>query len=340
MLKTTMIGSMPHTNASEAVARILRSPLLVPAWPQLPKRSFKESMVNQYAEGFPGIRIDEKEKRVWVEQGLDLPDSMARFYEDVLSEKVDPFGISTDFAEGFHAFFRETSRSEKLPMAKGQVTGPLTFGLGLCDQTGKAVWFDPQLRDAAVKNISMKALWQIRELKKVAGSVLIFMDEPVLSALGTPGYLGIEDSEVVLTLTEVAEAIRAQGALVGIHCCGNMNWALLAELPIDLLSFDAYAYAEKLALYPDAISAFLQRGGKLAWGIVPTADSDKVATSTPEGLHASMKKLVGDFIKKGIPEDRLRSQMVLTPSCGAGNLSIDEASRVLELLGKTAELVF
>ena len=57
--KTTMIGSVPHQDIESAIELLKRFPLDIPAWPQLPKRSFKEGMMPQYSEGFPGIKIDE-----------------------------------------------------------------------------------------------------------------------------------------------------------------------------------------------------------------------------------------------------------------------------------------
>ena len=51
----TMIGSMPHTDPAEACAVVSRYLKDIPAWPQLPQRSFKENMYAQYSEGFPGI---------------------------------------------------------------------------------------------------------------------------------------------------------------------------------------------------------------------------------------------------------------------------------------------
>lgn len=60
---TTMIGSMPGLTVEEAVGLLAQHPLSIPTWFQLPRRSFKEAMIPQYCEGFPGIRIDEAEKK-------------------------------------------------------------------------------------------------------------------------------------------------------------------------------------------------------------------------------------------------------------------------------------
>lgn len=333
--QSTMIGSMPQKSAPEACALLERYPLAIPTWPQLPKRSFKEAMIPQYTEGFPGVRVDDHDKRIWVEMDEELPNALAHFYEQVLAENFEAFAISAEYAAGFHYVRQQFERANaKVPLLKGQVTGPFTFGLGLNDNERKAVWFDEQYRDVVLKGLALKAVWQIRELQKYAQEVVLFFDEPIFSALGTPAYMGIQDEDVLAVLNEVIQAAQRAGALVGVHCCGNMDWGLLARTAVDIISFDAYFYGDKVALYPDAINAFLQRGGLLAFGIVPTGNAEKLREETPAGLQRKLAELIRLFAQKGIAEAHIRSQMILTPSCGmgSGSLSIEESQHVLELL--------
>ena len=146
--QTTMMGSMPHLTPEEAMHALNQSPLTIPAWPQLPKRSFKEAMIPQYTEGFPGIQVDEKEQRIWVQWNDDLPNAMAEFYEHVINENVEAFAISEDYAAGLHYTLQQLAQTNaQPPFLKGQVTGPFTFGLGLADQEHKSIWFDEQYRD-------------------------------------------------------------------------------------------------------------------------------------------------------------------------------------------------
>jgi hypothetical protein len=55
---TTMIGSMPFATADLAYESLAESPLTIPTWCQLPRRTFTETMIPMYAEHFPGIKID------------------------------------------------------------------------------------------------------------------------------------------------------------------------------------------------------------------------------------------------------------------------------------------
>src|SRR5665647_716437 len=88
--QTTMIGSMPHLTPKEALLALEQVPLTIPAWPQLPRRSFKEALIPQYTEAFPGIRVDEVAKRIWVQVDEDLPNAMVGFYENLVSSTWTP----------------------------------------------------------------------------------------------------------------------------------------------------------------------------------------------------------------------------------------------------------
>jgi len=223
----------------------------------------------------------------------------------------------------------------KLPFLKGHITGPFTFGLGLADQEHRSVWFDAQYRDIVLKGLGMKALWQIRQLQPYTEQVVIFFDEPVLSALGTAAYMMIHDEDVIKGLNEVVEVSHNANALVGVHCCGNMDWGLLASTKIDIIAFDAYFYGAKVALYPDKIQAFLKRGGILASGLVPTGEVEKLRAETPDSLRTKHENLIEEFVGKGIVENLLRKQFLFTPSCGMGTLSESDAALVLKLLAAT-----
>jgi methionine synthase II (cobalamin-independent) len=331
-----MIGSLPHLSPKEAFEALEQDPLTIPAWPQLPRRSFKEAMVPQYTEAFPGIRVDEVAKRAWVQVDDDLPNAMLEFYEHLVAKHVNAFAISDDYAAGLHDMLRQLAAANtRLSFLKGQVTGPFTFGLGLADQKRRSVWFDEQYRDIVLKGLGMKALWQVQQLQPYAEQVVIFFDEPVLSALGTAAYAMIKEEDVINGLNEVYEIAHNAGALVGVHCCGNMDWGLLASTKIDIIAFDAYDYGAKVALYPDKIQAFLERGGVLASGLVPTGDVEKLRAEMPDSLKLRHESLMQEFVGKGIVEDLLREQILFTPSCGMGTLSESDTAIALKLLAAT-----
>jgi len=82
-------------------------------------------------------------------------------------------------------------------------------------------------------------------------------------------------------------------------------------------------------IYPEEFTRFLQGGGYLAWGIVPTTDSIKDVNLDLIKRHfeSSIERL-----SKIVPSTLLLSQILLTPSCGAGSRSIEEAVKVFHTL--------
>src|SRR4030043_1136176 len=97
---TTGIGSFPHRDGKEASRLIFENFPTLPFWPQLPKRSFLEGMVVQFSEGFPSLKWNEKEQRVWVDTSHGFDKEIEKFYERLEEGDLEPFQITEDFAKG------------------------------------------------------------------------------------------------------------------------------------------------------------------------------------------------------------------------------------------------
>ena len=328
---TTGVGSLPHRDPQAACAFALNSGCDLPFWPQLPRRDPREAMIPQVAADFPGLRFDPEARRFWVDEGPGFVESLTALYEKVL-DPAAAFPLAPDHAAGFYAFLEALSaRAEKPAVLKGQVTGPLTFTLGLNSADGKPIYADAQLRDAAVRLLSGIAAWQVRTLRDCASQgVVVFVDEPILSALGTPAYLNVGPADAAGPINEVIASIHEAGGVAGIHCCGNADWAAVAATDTDILNFDAWDYFDTLVLYPEAIRAFLERGGWLAFGIVPT--DDQVAGANERRIAERLDQQVAALAAKGLPESLVRRQALLTPSCGCGSRTEAETAKIFDLL--------
>jgi len=318
---TTGIGSMPHTLAADAVELALS--LDVPFWPQLPALGWHEQMVPQYSEGMPGLRVDEENARIWVEHD---PEEIDRFYEASADEPA--IAISQDYARGYYKFI-ERMKGRRLPMLKGQITGPLTFTLGLRDATGKDIFWDEELREISLMLLEGKARWQVQALKNFADEVIMFFDEPILSGLGTAAYMGVSQEEAGRLLTDMSNAIFRAGGIPAIHCCGRADWPLVMNSGISIMNFDAYGYGDTLALYPEDTTAFLERGGILAWGIVPTGD--EIRSEDASSILRIFEERKSQITAQ-IDETLLMNGIMLTPSCGTGPRTVEETMKVFQLL--------
>ena len=128
------------------------------------------------------------------------------------------------------------------------------------DQAGRAIFYDDQLRDAAVKHLAMKARWQTRKMAATGVVTIMFFDEPALAGLGSSAFITISHDEILACFAEVFEGVRSEGGLTGVHVCANTDWSVLLETTVDILNLDAYGYAEALALYREAQALFDELG--------------------------------------------------------------------------------
>lgn len=327
-LSTTGIGSLPHVIPIDACSLILKS-VDIPFWPQLPRRSFLEWMIPQYIEGMPYVKMDLGERTVMICR--DRSDELDRFYETCKEDCR--IAISEDHARGLHAFLK-IIKGRRFKVLKGQVTGPLTFTLGLRDREGRLLFFDEELKEIALMLLMAKIRWQVDILRPYSEEIMIFIDEPILSAIGSSTYLGVSREETLRLLKEMVNAIEDAGAIPGIHCCGNADWSLVMESKTRVLSFDAYGYFDSLSIYRDLLFGFLEKGGYLAWGIIPTTEA--IVGETFETIKGRFDKELQN-ISRYIPRELLMNRMILTPSCGTGSRSIEETIKIFQLLIRLKE---
>ncbi len=337
------VGSMPFEKTEYAVQVSLNN-LDAPIWPQMSHYGLLEQMEIQYSEGMPRCVIDQEKRRMYFDTSGDTSEEIAAFYETYMTA-MDPdegtgdcstLAISEDYAHGFYCLERTLQAAGgKRPLLKGQTTGPCSFALTIVDENKRALWYNEEFRDMIVKALAMKCRWQIQRLKNYADKVICFIDEPILSAFGSSTYVSVQRDEVVETLNEVIEAVHADDALAGIHCCGNTEWSILVDAGVDIVNFDAFEYGETISMYPEHIKRHLEGGGMLAWGVVPT--SPAVRDQTVETLVAQQEKVMDLLASKGIDKQLIAEQTIITPSCGTGSMETADADKVFELTGQVSK---
>ena len=320
----TAIGSMPHTNPDEACSLIMKYLPDIPFWPQLPRRSPKENMIIQFSEGFPGIVI--KGDKIHVEPSANFESELEQIYIHSEQDNAGKYGISNDYAAGLYAFL---SKAQGSKIVKGQVTGPITWGLTVTRQDGLGILYDDTLAETAAKFLRLKASWQENNLRKISPNPIIFIDEPYLVSLGSV-FTPIPEGKVPVLLEEVFKGIKG---IKGLHCCGNTNWSVVLDTTIDILSFDAYNYASSLSTHSAKVKSFIERGGSIAWGIVPNEEETLAKESLPS-LRDRLEEAMAPFTRNGVKLKQLIAQGLITPSCTLAGLSLEEAIQTLELTAK------
>jgi len=332
----TGIGSLPHRNADEAVDFVFKYLPQIPFWPQLPKRDLREGMVAQYSENIPCLKF--------TTDGLffDNQDSdreLEIFYDRVISGDHAHFKISSPFAEGLYSFYEklETSDLAEVAFLKCQITGPFTFAASIKDQEGGVLLGDDIFRQAIIKGLAMKGLWQLNLFRPFGKKMIIFIDEPYLAGFGS-AYTPINRDAVIKGLEELTLALKAEDVLIGVHCCGNTDWSIFTEVAgIDIINFDAFGFIDKLVLYAGNLKGFLKKGGILCWGIVPTQETPEFPPL--EQLAGKIEAGIKVLIKKGVDEVLVRNNLLLSPSCGLGTLNENRAAKIFSRLAELSAIL-
>jgi methionine synthase II (cobalamin-independent) len=343
--RPTLIGSLPVTDHAEAHDIVMAHTPEIPPWVQLP--AFRqEGMVPQFLPGMPGLKA-EGDREFIDTAGSDFESELVAFYEaymaadeDAASLDTSRFALTAETAAGFFTLAGSLEVTGNSPYAvKGQVTGPITFATGVKDQNDQAIFYNLQLRDAAVKLLALKARWQVRVLSKFKQPVIIFLDEPALAGFGSSEFISITREEVIACLEEVAAAIHAEGGLAGVHVCANTDWSMILGASMDIINFDAYAYFDRFILYPDELKTFINGGGILAWGIVPTLKVEDIESESAASLEDRWGKQLDQVVSLGIDRQTVKAQSLITPSCGTGSLSRSHALKVLEMTRDLSRLI-
>ncbi|MFP7755027.1 hypothetical protein ACLG6S_10330 [Thermodesulfobacteriota bacterium B35] len=337
-----LIGSVPLTSHREALDWIFEATPEIPLWPQLPANPL-ERMMPQFAEGLPCITeedpADADGRIVYDIQRPGFEEEMLAFYEDYLaaSENGDlsvdsRLRNSRERSAGLYLLAETLPGRPGLAAVKGQVTGPFTMLTGIKDRQGRAGWFDDTIRDMVIKGIAVKAAWQTRFLARAGNRpVLMFIDEPALAGLGSSAFIGVSAEAIREMINEVADAIHLAGGLAGIHVCANTDWSLLLGSAIDILSFDAYGFFERIAPLGEEVGNYLDRGSIIAWGGIPTSRGEDVEKEDTASLVGLWKEQARAFTGPKRDAAALLRQTLITPSCGTGSLAPDLARRVLSL---------
>lgn len=335
------IGSLPHRDADVALELLLSTLPEIACWPQLPAAAPEENMYSQFAEGLPGlaparasaapatsgdVRCDRRLP------GFDAQLEMVFASYLAWSEGSGPLpaelaAVSPGHARGLYSLLSASAAA--LPgraAVKGQITGPLSLGLAVTDERGRPILYDEALRQAVCFLLAMKAAWQEQALAALGLPVVLFIDEPYMATYGS-AFFCYDASLVRDMLSTVASGLRST---IAVHCCANTDWSLILGGPARIVSFDAYGYAETLALYPAEVSGHLDGGGMLAFGIVPALPDDLDRVTLPDLLDR-FRTAVRLLARKGIDEHLILRRALITPSCGLRSTSERQAERALGL---------
>jgi len=320
-LATTAMGIMPHESPARALDAALG--LDIPFWPQLPRVSFHEDMYVQAMERFPGVVIDEENRRIYVESEKFMDDLPAYLEQESSS---DFFRISPDFSLVYGRFLSLDLSSYKA--IRGQMISPVSLVLKVTDEHGKPIAYNDEMRELIFSFMQKKVNVQRAELVEKNGHAFVWLDDPglqfVFSAMS--GYGNVKAKDELVAFFNGIDGPR------GIHLCGNPDWDFLFSLPLEIVSFNAYAFGDIVATYP-SVRRFIEAGNMVSWGIVPTLFEE----FTREDVTTIAGRLLGIWRlleEKGVPRDVIcRNSLIAPATCNLLNAdkttTVDNAFRLL-----------
>ena len=327
-LLTTAMAVMPHQDAQRALQSALS--LDIPFWPQLPRLNYYEDMYVQASEHFPGAVLDMENQRL----GFSMDKFIAEL-EEALAHMAEPeyFDISPTYSAVYHEFLQLDLNDR--PAIRGQLECPISFGFNVKDQDNRPIIFDDSVRPFMLEFMAQRVNTQLRRLKLMNENAFMFIDEPGLQFVfsGVSGYGEAAAKRDLETFFSYIERPR------GVHLCGNPDWDFLLGLDLEVLSLDMYSNGERFVSYVKSIRRFLDRGGVIIWGMIPT-QTENFQKQGLEELAGRLKSLWNTLDKAGIDRDFLLSRSLLSPATCClvntdGERTVDQAFAAVKSLSRS-----
>jgi len=309
---TTGIGPLPHYDPGDAIEFVLRHTPALPAVPALPARSRREGMIPQAAMGISGIDVADDGRL------------------DIRHEDLDPEApVVVDFSSQAHVGLRAflTAVADRDGPIKLSVTGPVTLGLTLY-VTGVDADLAFRIAGRAVRQRA-RALARYVQERVPQAELVVFVDEPALSHLTDRGF-PVAPSDGIDLVSSTLAAVEPL-AITGVHCCGPADWRLVLGAGPRMLSLPVGAGA---VAHAGSIGDFLDRGGWLVWGAVPT---DGPVGTTADRLWRRLSDELFELSDGGCDPGRLRSNAMVTPVCGLARHGSTQAEHVMALTSVLAQ---
>ncbi|MFH1243305.1 MAG: hypothetical protein V1689_13210, partial [Pseudomonadota bacterium] len=261
-------------------------------------------MYVQASEHFPGILLDIEKRKLGFSSGKFLDE-----LEEALGHFDEPeyFDISETYSVVYRRFL-QLDLSQR-PAIRGQLEGPVSFGFNVSDENDRPILFNDTVRPFMLEFMARRVNAQLKRLKERNPKAFMYIDEPGLQFLWS-AMAGYGDQAARADMDFFFSMIERPR---GIHLCGNPDWDFLLGMDLDILSLDVYTNGEVFASYARSINRFLDRGGVLVWGVVPT-NSEPFEKEDMVSLTGRLEEIWSALNKRGIDRDFLLSRSLLSPA--------------------------
>jgi hypothetical protein len=321
----TGIGSLPLTSIPSAIRSVAEFSPEVPFWPQLPQLSERESIVGQGLGVVEGL-IEPRNQGY----GYQVKQGRLNSVLEILHRSSGELTAAN--AAGFSAFEAALSSGlfRSAVAVKGQIEGPITLSAHLFHK-GRPFLSDPALFAAVAFHVSQIIAWQIDRLKSAGLPVLLFVDEPAL-CLDAPVASAVSVEQRLNGLAATLEDARIRGAYAGLHCCAARPLERMCRVNPDVISFDAHEGLDSFFTDWHALD-FVQQGGTVAYGIVPTRPGLNAVDSASIFIRwLKAASLAGD-------PQKFAQRAMITATCGLGLLDVSAVAESFSVAHSISKLI-
>ncbi len=337
--KTTGIGSLPHHNVDTALDFTFK--FGIPFLPQIPIRNPWEFMIPQALEGLPGLQVDREgiatlNLTVWESQSHILAQKLEKAFRSNQKDAFEAFEPSSATSSCWQPFLWEIQERE-IPVAKIQIAGPLTAHWALKIKEGSRPDQHPELVNQIYRLVLARALAMVNRMISSSIQPILFLDEPGLYGLT------LNQPKSVMSLQELKlmiQTLKKAGAIVGLHCCSNTAWESVLNLGMDILSIDT-SLSLSAALSTQggtSLKAYVQNGGSLALGVIPTTRTSALQTLQAELLAQDLREqFLSAWGNTTDLADRILEKSFFSPACGLAFQSTSDVELILEKLDEVYE---
>lgn len=317
----TGIGSLPGTDAQEAVNIVFGE---LPEWPflpELPGRGLGADMIGRGAALLEGLPVQWWAFR-W--ELADLPGRDARRALDFLERDLDAL--------------HEVNAAGPVRLT---AVGPFTLAANLWRRTGGAMLADP----GAVADLTASLAEGLRhhiaaaQARMPNAALSIQIDEPSLPA-ALAGRVNTESGldfyrrvPIEVARERLRELIEQVGVPVVVHCCSpDAPVQLLQEAGAQALSVDLTLLDLDDVPKVDALGEYLDGGGRLIAGVVPS-----LGKPHPGVAKEAAERVLGLWNRLGFSPEQLPQQVSVATTCGMAGASPDYARFAMEASREAAE---
>lgn len=326
-------GALAYSELDPAVRMVAKLFEKTPYLPFLPNISKDDTVLKRTLENIPGITLNGK--KVVFQLGSDkykqqLAD-LEKACNNPTKELLEPYAIESVFMEKFGCLINKFKSTE----ACVNILGPFTLSQILMNAAEEQMPADKSFKKLFIQAVCVKALWAINRIKEVSKSTIpiIVLEEPMLANLGN---LKRDNEDITVEyvtgmLAKVVEKIQPTGALLAVQCFDKCDWKIPINAGVDIISFDAYNNPNNLCIIPDSVIEFLERGGKINWGIVPTLNESLVKNMNLDLIEKRFINTLEGLVIAGVPRPLVYNSALVSLQGDVDKLPIIFAEKALML---------